>query len=154
MPASPAIGGKTIPISANSTRSTLREAVDVERTAEPEQGDRLDRGWRLLDVHAVAAIVPRRLDAPLVGREWELAQLRHAFERAAQGHTSYLITVLGPAGIGKSRLAHEFATAIADQATGVHSDHATSSPARSRESTSFPSMKSIASTVSPTATFQ
>jgi predicted ATPase len=64
----------------------------------------------------VAAIVPRRLDAPLVGREWELAQLRHAFDRAARGHTSYLITVLGPAGIGKSRLAHEFATSVAGEA--------------------------------------
>jgi hypothetical protein len=38
-------------------------------------------------------------------------------ERAAQGRTSYLITVLGPAGIGKSRLAHEFATSVADRAT-------------------------------------
>jgi predicted ATPase/DNA-binding SARP family transcriptional activator len=101
---------------ANSTRSTLREAVDVEGAEETENGDRPDLAWRLLDVRAVAAIVPRRLDAPLVGREWELAQLRHAFDRSAQGHTAYLITVLGPAGIGKSRLAHEFATSIGERA--------------------------------------
>jgi tetratricopeptide (TPR) repeat protein len=73
--------------------------------------------WRLLDVRAGAAIAQRHLDAPLVGREWELAQLRHAFERATQGRSSYLVTVLGPAGIGKSRLAHEFAEAVAETAT-------------------------------------
>ncbi|NUR77191.1 MAG: AAA family ATPase, partial [Thermoleophilia bacterium] len=101
---------------ANSTRSTLREAVDVERAGELEN-EQAELAWHLLDVRPVAAIVPRRLDTPLVGREWELAQLRHAFERAAQGQTSYLITVLGPAGIGKSRLAHEFATSVTGQAT-------------------------------------
>jgi DNA-binding SARP family transcriptional activator len=100
---------------ATSTRNTLGEAVDVERAHEGD--DRQDRGWRLLEVRQVAAIMPRRLDAPLVGREWELAQLRHAFDRAAQGHTSYLITILGPAGIGKSRLAHEFAVSLSGQAT-------------------------------------
>ncbi|MDX6474928.1 MAG: hypothetical protein QOH95_439, partial [Gaiellaceae bacterium] len=101
---------------ASSTRSTLRETVDVEHTAEAEDGD-ADTAWRLLEVREVSAIVPRRLDGPLVGREWELAQLRHAFERAAQARTSYLSTVLGPAGIGKSRLAHEFATSVAETAT-------------------------------------
>jgi len=104
---------------ADSTRSTLREAVDVERAGELANGDRPDFAWRLTDVRAVAAIVPRRLDAPLVGRDWELAQLRHGFDRAARGHTSYLITVLGPAGIGKSRLAHEFATSIGGEASVV-----------------------------------
>src|SRR4029077_5200088 len=120
---------------ANSTRSTLREAVDVERAGELENGDRPDLAWRLVDARAVAAIVPGRRDAPLVGREWELAQLRHAFDRAARGHTSYLITVLGPAGIGTARLrpniralvrgpaavctprlAPEFATSVAGEA--------------------------------------
>jgi DNA-binding SARP family transcriptional activator/tetratricopeptide (TPR) repeat protein len=100
---------------ATPTRTALRAAVDVERAEETD--DRQDPGWRLLEVRQVAAIVPRRLDAPLIGRQWELAQLRHAFDRAARGHTSYLITVLGPAGIGKSRLAHEFALSVADQAT-------------------------------------
>ena len=100
---------------ATPTRNALREAVDIERAQEAD--DRQDRGWRLLEVRQVAAIVPRRLDAPLFGREWELAQLRHAFDRAAQGYTSYLITVLGPAGIGKSRLAHEFAVSVAERAT-------------------------------------
>src|SRR4051794_29606092 len=100
---------------ATSTRNTLREAVEVERAEELD--GRHDCGWRLLDVRQVAAIVPRRLDAPLFGREWELAQLRHAFERASLARTSYFITVLGPAGIGKSRLAHEFAVFVAGRAT-------------------------------------
>jgi len=102
---------------APSTRNTLRDAVDVEQVAEIQTGDGSDAVWRLLEVRAGAAIARRRLDAPLVGREWELAQLQHAFERAKQGQTSYLVTVLGPAGIGKSRLAHEFVEAVGEAAT-------------------------------------
>ena len=102
---------------APSTRNTLRDAIDVEPVAEIETGDEPGAVWRLLDVRAGAAIAQRHLDAPLVGREWELAQLRHAFERATEKRTSYLVTVLGPAGIGKSRLAHEFAEEVAGTAT-------------------------------------
>ena len=45
---------------------------------------------------------------PLVGRSRELALLGQAFDRAATDRTCQLVTVLGPAGAGKSRLAAEF----------------------------------------------
>src|SRR5207253_376468 len=44
-------------------------------------------------------------------------QLRHAYERAVHSATPYLFTVLGPPGIGKSRLASELAASVAGQAT-------------------------------------
>src|SRR5207302_7292167 len=102
---------------APSTLGALRSAVDVEPAAEVEIGDERETAWRLAGVHADAAVAPRRLDLPLVGRDWELAQLHHAFERATHGRTSYLFTLLGPGGIGKSRLAREFTEALAGTAT-------------------------------------
>jgi class 3 adenylate cyclase len=44
---------------------------------------------------------------PLVGRVGELAMLKGIWERAATG-SPHLLTVLGPPGVGKSRLATEF----------------------------------------------
>ncbi len=57
------------------------------------------------------------LKAPLVGREPELAQLRRAFEQATGECTLHLLTILGMAGIGKSRLAQELASLAAEEAT-------------------------------------
>jgi class 3 adenylate cyclase/tetratricopeptide (TPR) repeat protein len=50
----------------------------------------------------------RRLDTPLVGREREIRGLHEAFARAAADRSCQLFTVLGPPGVGKSRLAAEF----------------------------------------------
>jgi DNA-binding SARP family transcriptional activator/tetratricopeptide (TPR) repeat protein len=66
------------------------------------------RAWRLLDVIPGAPPFDRRVDAPFVGREPELAELRHAFDRAVEEDAAVLLTVVGPPGIGKTRLAHEF----------------------------------------------
>jgi len=52
----------------------------------------------------------------MVGRIDELARLRAAFERAVRQGTAYRFTVLGEAGIGKSRLAREFAEALGPDA--------------------------------------
>jgi class 3 adenylate cyclase/tetratricopeptide (TPR) repeat protein len=49
----------------------------------------------------------RRYELPIVGRRTELAELRAALERAAEGHGS-LIGISADAGVGKSRLVAEF----------------------------------------------
>jgi class 3 adenylate cyclase/tetratricopeptide (TPR) repeat protein len=72
--------------------------------------------WRLLGVVERAPSVARRFDVPFVGRGSELAQLRLAFDRAVTERTNYLFTVLGPAGIGKSRLAAELFNSLPDAA--------------------------------------
>ncbi|HWO69326.1 MAG TPA: adenylate/guanylate cyclase domain-containing protein [Actinomycetota bacterium] len=64
--------------------------------------------FRLVEVHPTAPGVARRLDSPLVGRERELGLLRQAFDRAVSERACHLFTVLGPAGVGKSRLVEEF----------------------------------------------
>ena len=59
---------------------------------------RLDAPWTVR--------AARRLDAPLVGREAEMAAIRAAFDRAHEGRGSVLL-LTGDPGIGKSRLIEE-----------------------------------------------
>ncbi len=58
----------------------------------------------------------RRLDAPMVERERELDGLRRAYERATTDRSSHLFTILGAAGVGKSRLVAEFLAGVRDDA--------------------------------------
>ena len=102
---------------AQSTRATLQDGVRTEPASELDLAGQRQQAWRLLGVEAEAAAIHRRFDLPFVGRQWELAQLRHALDRAAGARTSYLVSLLGPAGIGKSRLAQEFAAAVGEGAT-------------------------------------
>jgi tetratricopeptide (TPR) repeat protein len=48
------------------------------------------------------------LEAPFVGRDDELRLLKDLFHATTREHRARLVSVLGPAGIGKSRLAWEF----------------------------------------------
>ena len=73
--------------------------------------------YRLLEVIPHAAGHARRLDSPMVGRERELEAVRLAFERTVEEAGCYLVTILGPAGVGKSRLAAEALQEIAPRAT-------------------------------------
>ena len=57
---------------------------------------------------------PLRLEARLVGRDEELAQLERTLRRVRTEARPALVTVLGPAGIGKSRLAFELVQRLED----------------------------------------
>lgn len=72
--------------------------------------------WRLLAVKPGAMGHARLLDTPLVGREHELELLLRALERTVGERTSHLVTLLGPAGAGKSRMAKELLTRAGDRA--------------------------------------
>ena len=101
------------------TRQLVKDAVELEPAGEREVKGKRERvsAWRVVAVSDDAAPFARRLDAPLVGRAFELAELRHAYERAAAERHCRLVTVLGPAGIGKSRLARELCSAVEEEAT-------------------------------------
>ncbi|MEA2673354.1 MAG: hypothetical protein QOI92_546 [Chloroflexota bacterium] len=74
---------------------------------------------RLLDVDPMAEAIHRRVGGPMVGRERELGTLRAAYERATVERRCVLVTVLGTAGVGKSRLTHEFLAGVRPGATVV-----------------------------------
>ena len=67
---------------------------------------------RLLEVRPPEAAGDIRPDPPLVGRRSEVEVLRSAFEGAAARRGSALLTVVGAAGVGKSRLAREFVASL------------------------------------------
>jgi class 3 adenylate cyclase/tetratricopeptide (TPR) repeat protein len=97
----------------------VRDAVRVEPVAPLAlKGKRQPvAAFRLLSVTPGVPGHARRLDAPMVGRERPLRLLQDAFEAAAGDRACHLVTVLGPAGVGKSRLAAELLAEVGGRAT-------------------------------------
>ena len=62
---------------------------------------------------------PRGLHSPLVGRVQQLEGLSSALAAAVADRSCHLVTVLGPAGVGKSRLVEEFVGGLDEQTTVV-----------------------------------
>ena len=71
--------------------------------------------YRLLSVIEDAPS-PRPADLPLIGRAREMAALDAEFRRSVAGPECRLVTLLGEAGVGKSRLIEEFMRGITDEA--------------------------------------
>lgn len=68
-------------------------------------------------MRARTAVPESRRDTPaLVGRERELRQLMDAFARTSEERAGYLVTIVGNAGVGKSRLVEEALVRLAQQA--------------------------------------
>jgi tetratricopeptide (TPR) repeat protein len=63
--------------------------------------------WRLLDL-SPAEPLSHRHQVPFVGRERQLEDLRNALASVRDQRSCRLCTIVGPAGMGKSRLAGEF----------------------------------------------
>ena len=91
-----------------STYRLVRDAVEVE-AVEPLQLK--GKAEPVAAYRLVAAAgqdgVSRRHDRPLVGRDAELAALRDAFDQVCRTARPCLATVVGEAGMGKSRLVRE-----------------------------------------------
>jgi class 3 adenylate cyclase len=73
--------------------------------------------YRLLDVEDPGS--GRRRASALVGRDEELGVLSKAYEQVCLDRTARLVTVIGAAGVGKSRLIEEFLNAHSGDATVV-----------------------------------
>jgi class 3 adenylate cyclase/tetratricopeptide (TPR) repeat protein len=100
------------------TRALVRDAVMVEPVeplalkgkSEPVEA------YRLLEVSGDAAPPARHPETPLVGRKRERERLRRDYEDAVADSTCRLFTLLGPAGIGKSRLVADFLEHVGESA--------------------------------------
>jgi class 3 adenylate cyclase/tetratricopeptide (TPR) repeat protein len=96
----------------DATRGATEAAVVYE-----DIGDRSLRGkaepvrlWRALRVVAMrgGAQKSEGLEAPFVGRDRELRLIKDLFHASAEQRKAHLVSVVGIAGIGKSRLCWEF----------------------------------------------
>jgi len=75
--------------------------------------------WRVRDMAPVGPRWARRLDSQLIGRVNELATLGTMFERSVERRECHVGTVIGVAGVGKSRLTGEFVATLGERATVV-----------------------------------
>ncbi|MBA3243946.1 MAG: AAA family ATPase, partial [Actinobacteria bacterium] len=102
-----------------ATYRLVRDAVAVEAVeplAAKGKSEPLP-AYRLITVDAEAPGLARRLNSPIIGREAELDLLVDAFERVSVTATCAVVTVLAPAGAGKSRLTKEFVERVESRAT-------------------------------------
>ena len=95
-----------------ATLALLGDAVVTEPVDEGRH-----RTFRLLEVVEGVPALPRHLEAPLIGRESELARLRDAYASIVAERHCRLLVILGEAGIGKTRLVNELANGLEDAAT-------------------------------------
>jgi AAA ATPase domain/Adenylate and Guanylate cyclase catalytic domain len=101
-----------------ATLALVRDAVVVEDLEPLEVKGKRDPvpAFRLVSIDPSAEALARRFDAPLVGRDRERARLTADFEHAVAEHAYHLFTLLGPAGVGKSRLVAEFIADLRESA--------------------------------------
>jgi class 3 adenylate cyclase/DNA-binding SARP family transcriptional activator len=92
------------------TYRLVAHAVDAAPLSAPNVKDETAEmpAYRLQALDAEAKALPRHDDAPLVGREREQRLLVETWQRVVGERTCCLFTVVGVAGVGKSRLAAEF----------------------------------------------
>jgi class 3 adenylate cyclase/tetratricopeptide (TPR) repeat protein len=110
-PGSVLMGEDTVRLVRDAVVAEPVEPLTVKGKSEPLVA------FRLIEVMSGAAGVARRLDSPMVGRDRQLSQLRQAFDAAVADRSCQLFTVLGAAGVGKSRLVQEFLRLARDRAT-------------------------------------
>src|SRR5262249_22601545 len=104
------------------SESTARLVQHTVMLAEPEWvrikgADKRVRVRRLVGIGQRDGLVGRA-EARLVGRRWEMAALDAMVERAVGGRGG-VVTVVGPPGIGKSRVAREAAASTAGRGIEV-----------------------------------
>jgi tetratricopeptide (TPR) repeat protein len=93
------VGAETLRLVGSAVEVGEARSLELKGKAEPVAA------YPLI---AAAGELERRFASPMVGREHELARLRAVFGQAVHDRSCQLFTVLGTAGVGKSRLAAEF----------------------------------------------
>jgi class 3 adenylate cyclase/tetratricopeptide (TPR) repeat protein len=93
------IGDSTYRLARDVVTAATLHSLDVKGKDEAVQA------WSVLEI-TPEPVVARRLESPLIGRDQELEAVEAAFARARSGSCEVL-TVMGPAGVGKSRLVRE-----------------------------------------------
>jgi class 3 adenylate cyclase/tetratricopeptide (TPR) repeat protein len=102
------VGGETQRLTRHAFRFEELPPIDAKGKEHPVPA------WLVGEPLAAAADRPASR-TPLIGRDRELTLIRMMWDRAVSANRPHLISVLGPAGIGKSRLAQEVTADIERQ---------------------------------------
>ncbi|HEX3687099.1 MAG TPA: adenylate/guanylate cyclase domain-containing protein [Gaiellaceae bacterium] len=105
------IGAVTERLVRHASRLAPLAPVEAKGKSAPVEA------WRVLEAIAGADSFARRWDTPLVGRTGELALLREELSASADARECRLVTVIGAAGVGKTRLVSELIAEVAGHAT-------------------------------------
>jgi class 3 adenylate cyclase/tetratricopeptide (TPR) repeat protein len=97
------IGRDTYELVESVVEAQEIEPLAVKGKSQPVAADLL---------HGLTGSPARRNEARMVGRSTELRRLRDAYDQAVRDRSCQLFTVLGNAGVGKSRVVHEFLDGI------------------------------------------
>lgn len=108
------LGAETHRLVRESVVAEPIAAIAVRGKAEPVSA------YRLLEVTTVTGREVRPLEAPLVGRQHQLRLLTDAHRQAVEQRVCHLFTLLGPAGVGKSRLIEEFQATLGDEVRSAY----------------------------------
>ncbi len=102
------------------THALLRDGVRWEPIEPIQAGGSLGalHAFRLLGLEQSAGLRTPTAGR-LVGRQEELARLQSAFEASRDERRSRVVMILGEAGIGKTRLASEFAASLGSEADSL-----------------------------------
>jgi len=114
-----AAGGEVL-VGASTQRLIIGAVVlkPVHKVPGEGSGDAMP-AWRVLELVSGPSAAGRHLDAPMFGRQAELTRLRSTFRSTVRSGTAGRFTIIGEPGIGKSRLARDFAESIASDALVV-----------------------------------
>jgi class 3 adenylate cyclase len=97
------------------TYRATRSAVEYAPTAPVVAKGKEHPVEAWVAVRAITAAGERAMsDGAIVGRAYELAVMNAIWERAAGERLPHLVSIFGPAGVGKTTLASAFAGAVAD----------------------------------------
>ena len=111
-PGSVTVGERTMRASSGAVRYDQLEPLELKGKSEPVPA------WEAVAVraqHAVGRGAPSR-EAPLVGRAKELSTLEAIFERVELEQAPHLVTLVGEAGVGKSRVLRELESQLCSRA--------------------------------------
>jgi class 3 adenylate cyclase/tetratricopeptide (TPR) repeat protein len=102
----------------DATHHLVKDAVMVEEIVPLSLKGKAERvrAFKLIRLLPGVANLARRFDSPLVGRAAEMSLLEAAFERAVARTGCELVTVVGEAGQGKSRLVRGMLTLLTNRA--------------------------------------
>ena len=107
------VGEKTYLSTANAIEFRAHDPIVAKGKAEPLAV------WEAVAERALPGEHMHRLEAPLIGREEEVALLDTLADVARRDRRATVATILGPAGMGKSRLADDFSWRVGSQGVDV-----------------------------------